>query len=142
MSPLLLYSRLFGWSVSFKLIDIVSLISSNLSLTCPVYINVHPLSRNNLERKLQTEYISRSPKQNPFGTDLKREPRPWAELGLGEKVDALYRVCEWQWANPQRFRALLGDDEPTAWVSRVLTMERRGEMERKMLIVFLYASVW
>lgn len=39
-------------------------------------------------------------------------------------MDALYRVCEWQWANPQRFRALLGDDEPTAWVSRVLTMER------------------
>ncbi|KAH8090830.1 hypothetical protein HD553DRAFT_17843 [Filobasidium floriforme] len=73
------------------------------------------VNRNNLERKLQTEYISRSPKQNPFGTDLKREPRPWAELGLGEKVDALYRVCEWQWANPQRFRALLGDDEPTAW---------------------------
>jgi hypothetical protein len=136
VSPLLLYSRLFGWPVSLKLIDIVSLISSDLSLTRPVYINIHSFSRNNLERKLQTEYISRSPKQNPFGTDLKREPRPWAELGLGEKVDALYRVCEWQWANPQRFRALLGDDEPTAWVSRVLARERRGEMERKMLIVF------
>ena len=57
-------------------------------------------------------------------------------------MDALYRVCEWQWANPQRFRALLGDDEPTAWVSRVLARERRREMERKMLIVFLSASAW
>lgn len=73
------------------------------------------VSRNNLESKLRDQYLDRLPKENPFGTD--RDPRRWSELGLGQKVDALYRVCEWQWSNPQKFRALLNDDEPTAWVS-------------------------
>ena len=44
-------------------------------------------------------------------------------------MDALYRVCEWQWSNPQKFRALLNDDEPTAWVSRRHRFEVFGEGE-------------
>ena len=70
-------------------------------------------SRETLEEKLREQFVLRAPKLNPFGLD--DTPRPWGELGLGDKVEALYQVCEWQWSNPQKFRALINDDEPTSW---------------------------
>ncbi|KAJ9104759.1 hypothetical protein QFC19_003900 [Naganishia cerealis] len=70
---------------------------------------------DNFETKLRTQYVLRDPRRNPFGKDQELSRR-WNELGLSEKVQALYNCCEWQWQEPTRFRALLNsEDETLEW---------------------------
>lgn len=47
---------------------------------------------------------------------------PWAEIGLGDKLQVLWDLCEWHMADPERFRGLVNEggavDVEIAWVSR------------------------
>ncbi|KAJ9108690.1 hypothetical protein QFC21_000010 [Naganishia friedmannii] len=65
---------------------------------------------DNFETKLRNQYVLRDPRRNPFGKEEELSRR-WNQLGLSEKVQALYNCCEWQWQELARFRALLNAEE-------------------------------
>ncbi len=71
-------------------------------------------SRDNAFEHLHKQWLKREPETNPFGT--LEEPNLWGSLGLSQKVEALWRLCEWQLADPTRLRSLLKtEDDPASW---------------------------
>lgn len=72
-------------------------------------------SRENLFDHLRKQYLKRDPEHNVLGTP--EDPRSWQTLGLGQKVQILWQLCEWQMDEPARFRSLLKtEDEAPSWV--------------------------
>ncbi|KAI9634429.1 uncharacterized protein MKK02DRAFT_7781, partial [Dioszegia hungarica] len=72
------------------------------------------INRDNAFEHLRKQYAKRAPDQLVLGTE--EEPREWAALGLSEKVQVLWDLCEWQMADPARFRALLkSEEEAVSW---------------------------
>lgn len=72
------------------------------------------INRENVWENLRKQYSKRAPEGNVLGTI--DEPVDWATLGLGQKVQIFWELCEWQLADPARFRGLLkNEDEATSW---------------------------
>ncbi|BEI82391.1 hypothetical protein CcaverHIS002_0302590 [Cutaneotrichosporon cavernicola] len=72
------------------------------------------INRDNAFEHLHKQWLKREPETNPFGA--LEEPNLWGTLGLSQKVEALWRLCEWQLADPTRLRSLLKtEDDPASW---------------------------
>jgi len=72
-------------------------------------------SRQNAFENLRKQYLKRDPDHNVLGT--LEEPVEWAALGLDQKVQILWQLCEWQLVEPARFRSLLKtEEEAPSWV--------------------------
>ncbi|ORY23948.1 hypothetical protein BCR39DRAFT_548463 [Naematelia encephala] len=72
------------------------------------------IDRDNVFDHLRKQYLKRAEQANVLGTE--DEPIHWATLGLGQKVQILWELCEWQLYDPARFRALLpNEDDEVAW---------------------------
>ncbi|GMK58207.1 hypothetical protein CspeluHIS016_0502390 [Cutaneotrichosporon spelunceum] len=72
------------------------------------------INRDNAFEHLHKQWLKREPEANPFGT--LEEPNLWGTLGLSQKVEALWRLCEWQLTEPTRLRSLLKtEDDPASW---------------------------
>lgn len=77
------------------------------------------LSLQNYLDHLRKQYARRSPETNKLGT--LDEPVSWEELGLGDKLQVLWDLCEWHMTDPERFRGLVNEggamDVEVGWVS-------------------------
>ncbi|CEH16602.1 Histone acetyltransferase SAGA/ADA, catalytic subunit PCAF/GCN5 and related proteins [Ceraceosorus bombacis] len=72
------------------------------------------IDTKNWEHYLRMQYLARSPGNNPLGS--MELSRPWAAMGLTQKVKALWSLCEWQLVDSERFRKLVkSEEEPEVW---------------------------
>ncbi|KAL1405212.1 hypothetical protein Q8F55_008837 [Vanrija albida] len=72
------------------------------------------INRENAFENLRKQYLKRLPERNVLGT--LEEPVEWATLGLSQKVEILWQLCEWQLDDPARFRSLLKtEDDSASW---------------------------
>lgn len=77
---------------------------------------VPDVSRGNVFEHLLRQYLMRAPDNRLLGTD--EDPVPWGALGLDQKVQIIWQLCEWQLDDPARFRSLLPSEADAAsWVS-------------------------
>ncbi|KAK4683745.1 hypothetical protein P7C73_g6483, partial [Tremellales sp. Uapishka_1] len=67
------------------------------------------INRDNAIENLRKQYVKRRPETNVLGT--LEEPVDWATLGLGQKIQILYELCEMQMDDAAKFRALLPNEE-------------------------------
>ncbi|KAL7423616.1 hypothetical protein Q5752_001197 [Cryptotrichosporon argae] len=72
------------------------------------------INRDNAFEHVRKQYEKRAAERNVLGTV--DEPVEWATLGLGQKVGIIHDLCEWQLADPARFRSLLkSEDDAVSW---------------------------
>lgn len=76
-----------------------------------------PHSRENAFDQLRKQYVKRAPEGEVTILGTVEEPIEWPTLGLSQKVQILWQLCEWQMVDPARFRSLLKtEEEATSWV--------------------------
>lgn len=72
-------------------------------------------SRGNMYEHLVLQYRKRASNNRILGTE--EEPVAWESLGLDQKVQILWQLCEWQLDDPARFRSLLtSESDAPSWV--------------------------
>ncbi|WOO85751.1 Reticulocyte-binding protein 2 a [Vanrija pseudolonga] len=72
------------------------------------------INRENAFENLRKQFLKRLPERNVLGTI--EEPVEWPTLGLSQKVEILWQLCEWQLDDPARFRSLLKtEDDAPSW---------------------------
>lgn len=70
------------------------------------------VTNENWQDYLRDQYIYRLAEEdlpNPLGSV--EEPKQWEDFSLISKVRSLYDMCEWQMADPERFRKLVRNEE-------------------------------
>lgn len=76
-------------------------------------------SRGNVFDHLVRQYLQREPENRVLGSE--EEPIAWQSLDLGQKVQIIWQLCEWQLDDPSRFRSLLSSESDAAsWVRSTL----------------------
>lgn len=81
-------------------------------MLCTPQLNV---STGNAFEHLVRQYQKRAPEDSILGTE--EEPVSWETLGLDQKVQILWQLCEWQLSDPARFRSLLtSESDAPSWV--------------------------
>ncbi|WVR05567.1 hypothetical protein IAU60_002586 [Kwoniella sp. DSM 27419] len=84
------------------------------------------INRENAFENLRKQYAKRHPEVKcALGTA--EEPVEWATLGLGQKVEVLHQLCEWQLDDPARFRGLLkSEEDAVSWRVEPIGWDRTG----------------
>ncbi len=81
-------------------------------------------SKSNFVDKLRTQYQKRLPRASPFTAEA-----TWRALPLLTRVQVLHQLCEWQLADPMRFRALLKSEEDAVqWRIEPCGWDKEGNM--------------
>ncbi|EIW72895.1 hypothetical protein TREMEDRAFT_59057 [Tremella mesenterica DSM 1558] len=85
------------------------------------------INRENAFEHLRKQYLKRVPETNVLGT--LEEPVEWATLGLSQKVQIFWELCEWQMADPARFRGLLkSEDDAVTWRIDPIGWDKSGNI--------------
>ncbi|RSH88163.1 uncharacterized protein EHS24_000691 [Apiotrichum porosum] len=85
------------------------------------------INRENAFDQLRKQYVKRAPEGEVTILGTVEEPIEWPTLGLSQKVQILWQLCEWQMVDPARFRSLLKtEEEATSWRVDPLGWDKHG----------------
>lgn len=81
-------------------------------------------SKSNFFDKLRNQYTKRLPRANLLTAET-----TWASVPLPTRVQVVHQLCEWQLADPMRFRALLKSEEDAVqWRIEPCGWDREGNV--------------
>lgn len=70
------------------------------------------------QHQLRRQSLKRSPDDNLMGTE--EDPINFESLIMTDKLELFYRMCEWQFHNPNSLRTRMRDDDECAnWVNEI-----------------------
>ncbi|KAJ6445531.1 phd finger domain-containing protein [Purpureocillium lavendulum] len=81
-------------------LSILKLVSSHRGLTHDIF-----------DDQIRKQYLAKSPKNNPFGSD--RDPRSFADFDVFTKVKVLQQLTQWTLVHPERLREKMEEQKDT-----------------------------